>query len=258
MTSKAIALDDLEVDPALQTRGELSQEAIDDYSELYSEGEADMPPLEVVDVEGTFYIVDGFHRLAAARQAGKVFIRCEVVSAEDMGQAVWLAAAANQKHGVRRSNSDKRRAVLMALNSGIGVEQSTRVLAEHVGVSHMTVSNIRREWEAEHRGDTVAQDSGPGVKDLHPDADTVTQEVTTADTDQADQAADQADQAADQAGDQADPDAKAAELRRLQLRQVPKAAERLVHILDQVFGAGSELAQRAREIYDDVKRAAAA
>lgn len=155
--SESIDLDDIVLDERCQLRRVLTQEAVDEYAELYTD-ETDLPPLEVVDVDGDKLLIDGFHRLAAARQIGAGFVRVVVVEEADIDRAVWLAAAANQGHGVRRSNEDKRNAVRMALGSATGQEQSTRVLAEHLGVSHMLVSKMRKEEEE--------RENTPGVNGL--------------------------------------------------------------------------------------------
>ena len=125
----------------------LNNEAVAEYAELLV-AECKLPPLEVVDVEGDLVLLDGFHRLAAARQADHEFIRVEVLEHCDIGRALWLAASKNQGHGVRRSSADKRQCVLLALESDVGQEQASRTIAEHVGVSHTLVNNIRAELES--------------------------------------------------------------------------------------------------------------
>lgn len=146
-----VALDDIVLDERCQSRAMLNAEAVDDYAELLS-AEQKLPPLEVVEVDGDLILVDGFHRLAAARKADHEFIR--VVKAEvcDIGRALWLAASKNQDHGVRRTNADKRQATLLALRSDIGKEQSSRIIAKHVGVSKSFVGSLRAELEGGHGG----------------------------------------------------------------------------------------------------------
>jgi hypothetical protein len=55
--------------------------------------------------------------------------------------ARWLAAGANQKNGIRRTNADKRRAVEMALKAQ--PKKSYRAVATHVGVSQPFVGSVR-------------------------------------------------------------------------------------------------------------------
>lgn len=157
----AVTLDEIVLDERCQPRAVLNAEAVQEYAELYAEGETKLPPLAVADVDGDLVLIDGFHRLAGARQADHQFVRVEVLERCDIGRAVWLAAAANQGHGVRRTNADKRQAVLIALKSDIGEEQSSRDVAAHVGVSKSFVNNVRAELEAGHDGQDNKTEPAP-------------------------------------------------------------------------------------------------
>lgn len=145
--SKAVAIDDLVIDQRLQARVGLDADAVEEYAAAYS-NKHKLPPIETFDVEGTLYVVDGFHRVPAAVEAGETFIRVEVAGEGSLDDAIWHAMAVNQGHGVRRTNEDKRRAVRLAVQSAIGREQSSRVIAEHLGVSDMLVGKVRKDWEA--------------------------------------------------------------------------------------------------------------
>lgn len=145
--SKAIAIEKLVFnEPRCQARFESSPEVINDYVALYK-AEAELPPIEVFDVEGKLYIVDGFHRLAARIKLEETFIRCTVVDEGTMDDAAWYATGVNKGHGLRRTNADKRKAVQLALESEIGRERSSRDVAEHVGVSHTLVQEVQRQLE---------------------------------------------------------------------------------------------------------------
>jgi hypothetical protein len=141
----AVDINDIILDERCQPRAILNPEAVQEYSDIYKEGEAELPALEVVSIDSKLVLIDGFHRLAGARQADQSFIRVTVVEECDIGQALWLASAVNQGHGVRRTNADKRQAVTLALNSDVGEEQSLRTVAEHTGVAHETVRRIKEE-----------------------------------------------------------------------------------------------------------------
>lgn len=145
---RQVALDELRREDACQARAELDQETIDEYAALYQDG-TKLPPVEAFEVDGELVVVDGFHRVAAARKAGVEFLRCAVVGIGEFDDAIWHATGVNKAHGLRRSNADKRKAVRMALESGIGSEMSSQIIAKHVGVDHKTVSKLRREWEAQ-------------------------------------------------------------------------------------------------------------
>jgi hypothetical protein len=51
--------------------------------------------------------------------------------------------AANRDHGLRRTNGDKKRAVLSSLKHPNGAKKPNSEIARHVGVSVPTVSKYR-------------------------------------------------------------------------------------------------------------------
>ena len=144
--SRSVAFCDLVLDERLQARETQSHGAVEDYAEVYASG-GTLPPIDVFDVGGALYVVDGFHRVAAAASTGQSFMRVDVVGAGAIEEAIWHASGANTKHGIRRTRADKRRSVWLALES-IGSELSTSVIADHVGVSRELVRTMRNEWEA--------------------------------------------------------------------------------------------------------------
>lgn len=144
---RKVPVSELELHPRCQGRETLTRDAIDEYAEAYEAG-VTLPPPSVFECDGRLLVVDGFHRTAAAVKASVTWLRVEVVGEGDIDDAAWAAAAANRTHGVRRTNADKRRAVRMALECGIGLESSNRVVAEHCGVHHATVARVRQEVEA--------------------------------------------------------------------------------------------------------------
>lgn len=134
----------LAIDRAMQQRSSVTKDAVDDYAEQMDAGKK-FPAIEVVSDGVKHWVVDGFHRVLAAKKSKKHQILCHVVngSKED---AIWSASAANLLHGVRRSNSDKRKAVAMALS--VKPSASLREIADHCSVSHTMIAQIKREMEA--------------------------------------------------------------------------------------------------------------
>lgn len=158
--SAKLPTDELILDERMQARDQLDTSAVDDYAAAYAAG-ADMPPVDVYMVDGSPHVVDGWHRVAAARAAGVAWLRVRQVGTGSVDEAIWHALASNRAHGVRRSHADKRRAVMLALDSAIGGEQSSRALAEHLGVSHDLVSRLRAEWESARAPDVSSNDTSP-------------------------------------------------------------------------------------------------
>jgi ParB-like chromosome segregation protein Spo0J len=141
---KKVLLSKITQDKELQPRQSLTTEAVDEYMESMTEG-ATLPPVLVVFDGKTYWLCDGFHRVAASKKMGAKDIECEVVKGTRQ-DAMWLAAAANLKHGVRRTNIDKRRAVAMALV--VKPDASLREIAEHCAVTHEMVRTVKAQFDA--------------------------------------------------------------------------------------------------------------
>ena len=142
--------EDLTVLDELQTRVAMDEDAIEDYCNLIRNGMSyKFPPLEAIKdtASGLLYLYDGFHRLAAYKRVADegdyqtVMVRWRPGTLED---ALWYAIAANQEHGIRRTNEDKRKAVQKALEHPRGKELSDRAIADWVGVSKTFIANMRK------------------------------------------------------------------------------------------------------------------
>lgn len=139
---KALSLDLIETDGGTQVRIALSQTTLSDYQEVYEDTPDAMPPLVVFYDGSSYWLGDGFHRYHAARTAGLAMLPCDVRKGS-LTDAKAYAIGANATHGLRRSNEDKRRAVLMALE--LWPDMSDRGLAEKCGVGHHLVSKLRSD-----------------------------------------------------------------------------------------------------------------
>lgn len=146
MKEQTVPVEDVILDERCQARATIDPDTIREYAEAYK-AKTKLPPVDVFRVAGKLYLVDGFHRFAALRSAGDTFARVRVVGDGSLDEAVWHATSVNATHGLKRTNADKRRAVTIALRSAIGCEQSSRTIAEHVGVDHKTVERVRAEIE---------------------------------------------------------------------------------------------------------------
>jgi len=143
---------DLIADERCQARECMNEEALEEYTRRFSEGEAPPQPVEVFEVAGEPVIVDGFHRREAAIRAGVATLTVEVVGEGSIDEAIWVALTKNQQHGVRRKKGDATKAILMALDNPRSEGMSNRKLAKHVGCSHTLVASVRREAE---RGEQI-------------------------------------------------------------------------------------------------------
>lgn len=136
-----LGLSQIRLDGGTQSRAQLSEEAIDEYAERYAEG-APMPPVVVFHDGAVYWLADGFHRCAGAVRAGKDTVPVEVKQGTQR-DAILYSVGANSKHGLRRTNADKRRAVEMLLRDEEWAKKSDRWIAEQCGVSDPFVGKLR-------------------------------------------------------------------------------------------------------------------
>ncbi|MBK9166258.1 MAG: ParB-like nuclease domain-containing protein [Bryobacterales bacterium] len=162
-----VPVDAIRTDLDTQARTFTSPGAVEDLAEDIERG-ATLPPLDVFDTgDGDLILVDGFHRLAALRRAGAVEVDVRVHRG-DVHEARWYACGANQAHGLRRTNADKRRAVVMALALPQAEGLSDREIARHCGVSHQHVSNIRAEQTKKPECQILTPPPEPDQPELQP------------------------------------------------------------------------------------------
>jgi len=152
MEIKLIEISSL-VTEGLQTRDGLAKSVVKEYAETLQSG-GKLPPVEVIrenrpDEDGSvrpiYYLVDGYHRIDAAKRCKRTVIDAEVTDGT-FTDAVRRVIKANAAHGLRRSNADKRNALKMAWDHRqelFGGEPSNQVLAEACGVSDRTVIRYR-------------------------------------------------------------------------------------------------------------------
>jgi hypothetical protein len=138
---KTLSLSAIRTDGGTQARDRLDDDVVEEYAAAIAAGQK-LPPLKVVWDGSRFWLWDGFHTWTAAGKAGKRSWPCEVWHG-NVSLARVLAASANQGHGLRRSNSAKRRAAEMLLAERPA--WSSRAIAEHCGVSHTLVDKVRAE-----------------------------------------------------------------------------------------------------------------
>jgi uncharacterized ParB-like nuclease family protein len=131
---------DIRVDGDTQPRTAVDEAVVAEYAEDMKAG-AEFPPVRVVSDGAAYWLVDGFHRYYAHRKLGRTQIRAEVTTGL-LTEAQWLSLAANQGHGLRRTNIDKVKAVTKALR--MRPDLSDGAIAEHVGVSTPMVSKYRK------------------------------------------------------------------------------------------------------------------
>lgn len=140
MRRRRFSIAEIRVMRFLQPRCKLSKAVVCDYAQLLTRGES-LPPVVVAMIEDAPYLVDGLHRIEAAKKIGRTEIDAECFEGT-RDDALRVALAANQKHGLRPTNADKRRAVGLGLAT-FG-QMSDQALAELCGVTDRFVAKLRR------------------------------------------------------------------------------------------------------------------
>ncbi|MDJ0615601.1 MAG: ParB N-terminal domain-containing protein [Calothrix sp. MO_192.B10] len=107
------------------------------------------PPV-IVFYDGTnYWLADGFHRVAAAVFCGWTAIAA-IVKQGTCRDAVLFSCGVNATHGLRRTNEDKRRAVLRLLEDDEWSQWSDREIARRSGVGNKFVGDVRRSLCSQH------------------------------------------------------------------------------------------------------------
>ena len=140
-------IDLIRIDGGTQPRAEIKPDTVAEYAEAITNG-AKFPPVVVFYDGKDYWLADGFHRRAAHVELGLAEIEADVRQGTRR-DAVLYSVGANADHGLRRTNEDKRRAVLTLLNDAEWQKWSDREIARKCGVSDFMVRSLR-----ENRSDT--------------------------------------------------------------------------------------------------------
>jgi len=140
-----ILIADIELDGDVQSRVDIDETAIKEFAEAMNAG-AEFPPVVVFHDGATYWCADGFHRVRAAKQSGKDRIEAEIHEGEKE-DAILHSVGANVAHGIRRTNEDKRRAVTILLQHEVWRGWTVREIARRAGVTHPTVSAVKKRLE---------------------------------------------------------------------------------------------------------------
>ena len=139
-----IHLNQIARNDSTQVRANGTQAAIvSEYAQAMRDGST-FPPVQLYNDGETYWIADGFHRTEAAREAGMEVIEAEVLEGTQR-EARLAALAANEAHGLRRTNEDRRNAVREVLSDPEWSQWSDRALANACKVTHPTVAKVRAE-----------------------------------------------------------------------------------------------------------------
>lgn len=140
-----VTLADLKLEKDLQCRARGTQrEVVRQYADDMRRGDI-FPEITVFrDQRGT-YVANGFHRVAAALEAGLTELRAEIKTGSKR-DALLHAVKSDQAVGLRRTTQDKRRSIELLIAAF--PKFSNRKIAEAAGTDDKTVGATRKRLAA--------------------------------------------------------------------------------------------------------------
>ena len=137
----------IRIDCGTQSREKIDQQVVSDYAVALKEG-AKFPAVVVFHDGLDYYLADGFHRYLSHVQAGRTEIEAEVKNGT-LRDAILYSLSANDSHGLRRTNADKRKSVMTLLEDDEWKQWSSSEIARACKVSHVFVIKLRKDDKPE-------------------------------------------------------------------------------------------------------------
>jgi len=143
-TLERLKIADIVLDERTQARAAWDPDLVIEYREAIRMN--DLPPPFVFwdKVAKKYFLADGHYRLAAIASMGVTTCHCQVRKGT-LRDAIIFACGANREHGLRRTNSDKERAILILLGDDAWRLKSSRWIAETCGVSKELVQKVKQK-----------------------------------------------------------------------------------------------------------------
>ena len=138
-----IAIASIQRDKLTQQRTSLNHEIVIEYAEAMKNG-AKFPPIKVMFDGSKYHLYDGFHTTEAYFSNGETRIEAEITEGTQR-DAILASVGANYDHGLRRSNADKRKAVMTLLEDEEWCKWSNVQIAKTCKVSEYLVRKIKNE-----------------------------------------------------------------------------------------------------------------
>jgi DNA-directed RNA polymerase subunit RPC12/RpoP len=140
-----IEINKIRTDGGTQPREGIDKNIASEYGlQMQANGVGSFDPVVIFYDGQDYWLADGFHRVQGAKYFNIRSIRADIRQGTRR-DAVLYSTGANGKHGLRRTNADKRRAVATMLQDEEWRRWSDRRIAEHCYVSQPFVSNLRAE-----------------------------------------------------------------------------------------------------------------
>jgi len=126
-TTYRVFIRDILKDDSLQVRKNVQTATVRRYAEAMRTG-AEFPPVTLGSIGGSLYLVDGWHRVAAA-QLNDHSIISATIATMTRSEAEWLAAEANIRHGLSLKSKEYRQVFRAFIRSGQHRLKGRRLMA---------------------------------------------------------------------------------------------------------------------------------
>jgi phage N-6-adenine-methyltransferase len=131
------------MDGGTQMRESLDAATVERYAEYMTEG-AEFPAVVVFYDGSDYWLADGFHRVHAAKAAGRDSIASDIRSGDRL-TAVRFALSANAANGKPRSNGDMRRAYMVAVENKLCKATDAKAIKELLQCSMRWARQLTQE-----------------------------------------------------------------------------------------------------------------
>jgi len=138
-----VSIESIRLDGGTQTREKIYEATVAQYTEDILTGSV-FPAIEIFDDGLNKWLVDGFHRLFAHKRAGLTEMEV-IVHQGTQRDAQLYALGVNDKHGLQRTNAEKRKVVMIALNDLEWQDYSDIKLSKICKVSPTFVANCIKD-----------------------------------------------------------------------------------------------------------------
>lgn len=138
---ETIGLSRVNISGGTQPRAMIDEQIVAEYADLYREG-VELRPVTVFFDGVAYWLADGFHRYWARKRIDAQDIVAEVHEGT-LRDAILFSVGANATHGLRRTNADKRKAVLTLLEDDEWSQWVDSEIARQCRVNRSTVTRTR-------------------------------------------------------------------------------------------------------------------
>jgi FtsZ-binding cell division protein ZapB len=147
-----VGLDKIRIDGGTQSRVKIDEHVVAQYADEMLGGDL-FPPIVLFYDGLDYWLADGFHRYFANKRVNSPGIRATIMDGS-VRDAILHGIEANNKHGLRPTNEDKRKGVITMLKDIEWQDFSNREIGRICGVSHTLVNTIRKELESKPNGNS--------------------------------------------------------------------------------------------------------